>query len=751
MTISRVPGYSLLSNLDRQGIDLEFTTQGNTLVYMDFANFNVGIKTDSPQESLEVLGNVLITQGNLLSSGNGVYNLGSATSQWNTVYANNVSAGNFTSEFITGTILTNAQPNITSVGTLGNLTVDTFINAGNVITANIIATEITSNSTVNAQSINSETVVTGNISGNLITSSQPYISTLSNITITQDLTVLGNTAVNELTANIIYENGNRVVTSNSNVIVTGDVYGYGNISNIALTLQDTGVIAGIYGSADDEYADRIPKITVDSKGRITNIANVTLTQVGNITFNDTTISANTDITITALNNGNITLSPEGTGIVIIDGDDAVRIPSGDNSTRPYDPEIGYIRYNTDIGDIEYWDGNSWKTPGLSTVDSQIITPDGVSDEYILAEEATAESVIVIINGTVQQPQTAYQVTGNAITFSETPLTSDIIEVRSIIGGIVAVQSLSYGETEVTLTQGNINVTGNILPSSNEIYDLGSTGLKWRDLYLSGNTIILGNSRISTNGSTLQFTAEGSETPINLGEGGTSGISPSAKWEEYSDLIINSTGASSTGSASTVIGGEFTSYASTAGSVTFTNGAAGHPGICALTTGAGTGTSVGIIKTSTPAASVAQIYIGAGELIYETLVNITALHDGSNAGFFRFGFMDEISGAPLNGIHAQCGTSADNWTLFCRANGASVSNAGTTTATIGWHHIKIIVNAAGTSASLYVDGNLEATVSSGLPSAGMSYGAQLQKTSGTTAISMEVDLFHVQQVFSTPRY
>ena len=39
MAISRVPGYSLLQDLDRQGTDLQFTTLGNTLVYMDFSNF----------------------------------------------------------------------------------------------------------------------------------------------------------------------------------------------------------------------------------------------------------------------------------------------------------------------------------------------------------------------------------------------------------------------------------------------------------------------------------------------------------------------------------------------------------------------------------------------------------------------------------------------------------------------------------------------------------------------------------------
>ncbi len=55
----------------------------------------------------------------------------------------------------------------------------------------------------------------------------------------------------------------------------------------------------------------------------------------------------------------------------------------------------------------------------------------------------------------------------------------------------------------TFTNNNISlntqttITGNILPTSNISYDLGSSNLKWRDLYLSGDTIYLGNTLIST--------------------------------------------------------------------------------------------------------------------------------------------------------------------------------------------------------------------------------------------------------------
>ena len=49
--------------------------------------------------------------------------------------------------------------------------------------------------------------------------------------------------------------------------------------------------------------------------------------------------------------------------------------------------------------------------------------------------------------------------------------------------------------------GNTSVTGSILPSSTLTYDLGSANLRWRDLYLSGNTLNLGTASITTDANT----------------------------------------------------------------------------------------------------------------------------------------------------------------------------------------------------------------------------------------------------------
>ena len=278
----------------------------------------------------------------------------------------------------------------------------------------------------------------------------------------------------DISAVTITENTYRVLTTDSNIQVTGDAIGSGTYSNIALTLADSGVVAGIYGSADDEIADKVPKITVDSKGRITSIANVSLTQVGNLSFNDTTISTTSSITLNSANNGNITLNANGTGIVKISGNDAIAIPSGNTSTRPSTVSSGYLRYNTDIGTIEFYNGEDWtNNQSAASMTSQNIVPDGITNVFTLYDTATTNGVLVSINGTMQQPNTAYTVNGKIITFTEIPLPTDAIEVRAMALIISSVTAISDGTTRAETD----SVTGEIrfINAGTENVSISQTG------------------------------------------------------------------------------------------------------------------------------------------------------------------------------------------------------------------------------------------------------------------------------------
>jgi hypothetical protein len=837
MAIGRVPGPALLSNLDRQGLDLQFTTNSNSLVYMDFANFKLGVNTAAPTDTLTVNGDVGVA-GNITPSLDNQFTIGEPGNRFKNIYVGNLAVGG--------------------------------------------------------------------------------------------IELSGNISADNVFANLIYEDGNRVLTVQSNIIVSGDVTGFGSNSNVAVTLVDTGVVAGTYGAGDDEYADLIPKITVDSKGRITAISNVALTQIGNISFNDTTISSTSNISITTVDqqifvgasrisnaadpedpqdvvtlayldaqldldkrsisanntsvsivdnnisagviefvadganianvsvettefksnvvtfgnlsvhgqtlytSGNIILDAQGAGVVQFAGGDAIGLPVGDNSGRPSSPQIGYIRYNTDIDSVEYWNGTAWYSPDINTMASQIITPNGVDDTYTLDEAASNETAIVIINGTVQQTQVAYQISGYSITFSEVPSVTDIIEVRTMNVGAVSVQSLSYGNTSVTLSYGNVNTTGDIIPTATETYNIGSNDLRWKEIYLSGNSIYLGNTQITTDGVSLQFLAEGSETPINLGEGSGSGdrgytgsqgaigytgssgsgsgasvttsiVPPStpsdgdlwwneeegqlkiyyddgnsSQWVDASASAIGYTGSLGytgsqgligyTGSSGSGINpasrweeyyelvtfnlAEFAQYATgTGATVNYNAASVGHPGVIEFITGSTSTGQAGILKTSAPQTTgLGNMVFGGGEIVYEALVEIPVLwNTGVEEGFIRAGFMDEIAGAPTNGAHMQYQSTDTRPYLFTRSAGSSTIVLGTTPLTTGWHHIKIVVNSTATSVSMYVDGVLEATSTTNIPTAGVSYGANIQKGTGTTSYTYRVDMFRVYQTFSTPRY
>ena len=62
----------------------------------------------------------------------------------------------------------------------------------------------------------------------------------------------------------------------------------------------------------------------------------------------------------------------------------------------------------------------------------------------------------------------------------------------------------------------LEVAGSIVPSSNVVYDLGSATLRWRDLYLSGNSINLGGTTISRDATTggIKFIDPATNQPLD---------------------------------------------------------------------------------------------------------------------------------------------------------------------------------------------------------------------------------------------
>ena len=107
------------------------------------------------------------------------------------------------------------------------------------------------------------------------------------------------------------------------------------------------------------------------------------------------------------------------------GSTGVVLPTGSSETRPEYPTFGMIRYNTDVGLVEFFNGSVWNT--LSTGGSISYTVDdftgnGVKTVFTMTiAEDVAENIIVFVGSIYQDPATSYTVDGGYdITFTSAP-------------------------------------------------------------------------------------------------------------------------------------------------------------------------------------------------------------------------------------------------------------------------------------------------------------------------------------------
>jgi hypothetical protein len=206
----------------------------------------------------------------------------------------------------------------------------------------------------------------------------------------------------------------------------------------------------------------------------TPLTNLTLSNVGTYL---TTYTGN----LSAGNiSGNIftdTISPL-SGVTVFNSTAAIGLPVGNNSERPA-ASAGFFRFNSDSGTVEFYNGTSW-IPFQNSISDQQIDPSiqGVSQTYALTQVAATEGLLVSINGVVQRPGTAYNVTNypattvaNVLTLYESVSVNDVIDVR-YIASATSVTLTGLGED--ISTTGNISATGITLTSAIQFANLTTT-------------------------------------------------------------------------------------------------------------------------------------------------------------------------------------------------------------------------------------------------------------------------------------
>lgn len=351
-----------------------------------------------------VSANYFIGNGSTLTNITGANITGNAPFAGTANYANTANAvaganvtGQVGNALIAGTVYTNAQPNITSTGTLTSLTVSGNANltGANVFLGNVSNLHITGGSSTYVLSTDGA----GNLSWVAPTTSAGG-SGNANISGSNTQIFFNDANSNTLgsSANLTFDKGTKTLTTDRAVLVNGANLG-SNISNVY-----------IGGGASSQI------LSTDESGNLAWIAQPTaVITVDNFTGNGVQTTFTLSTTPTSINQ------------TIINYNGAFQLRnaytlSGANVVFSEAPANGsYIEVTTTIG----------ATAGTGAFVTRTYTGNGVQNTFTVTSGATVSSVLVTENGLVQTPTTDYTISGSTLTFATAPANAVLVQVREL--------------------------------------------------------------------------------------------------------------------------------------------------------------------------------------------------------------------------------------------------------------------------------------------------------------------------------
>ena len=162
---------------------------------------------------------------------------------------------------------------------------------------------------------------------------------------------------------------------------------------------------------------------------------------------------------------------------------------------------------------------------LFTTDN--FTGDNTTTAFTLSSDVPdANTLMVAVDGVFQRAPIHYTASGNTITFTSAPPSSSNVHVRHL--GFRTTQSITALPANTTITQPTLEsptvnatisitsgarVSGNVIPSANTIYDLGSASLRWANIYT-------GDLHLSNEGRTAGNLVDGTKGNWTVQEGET---------------------------------------------------------------------------------------------------------------------------------------------------------------------------------------------------------------------------------------
>jgi len=176
-----------------------------------------------------------------------------------------------------------------------------------------------------------------------------------------------------------------------------------------------------------------------------------------------------------------------------------------------------------------------------------------------------------------------------------------------------------------------------------------------------------------------------------------------------------------------------------------------PGTMTNRTGAGTAAGA-IVSYGSANAIDWPFVIGGGEITVQMRVRVSALSDGTNTYAVRVGFGDIATPAAINdGICFEyTSTVSANW--YRTVYNAGTPNATDTTvaASTTFQTLKIVINAAGTSAEFFINGVSVGTDASTFPTGSMGWFMYILKSAGTTSRDFTCDYVTIYQKLTSTR-
>jgi len=459
-------------------------------------------KVDNDTTAFDGGGNISVKAGaNLVTP-----NIGAATGTSLTV-TGNITADNVIANTDVSTVTVTASGNVSG----GNIVTAGVVDAtGNVIGGNLVTSGDVTTNTVTASGNITAPYLIGNVDGTTAeftgnVTADYFLGNVDGATAVFSGNVTADTFIGNIQGNIDAGGANTNIQFNDDDILAGDANFTFDKATAQVTIAGSLVTDNVVVDGDD-ITSLGSELTINGAGGDVNFrvagdneANLFIVDAGSDTV---LIGTDTATTNAALKIGTT---------------NSILIPVGNTLQRPDTPVTGMVRFNTTIDNLEFYDADSWTPAGsqFTVIVADSFNGDGSTVVFTLSEDSTTAGTIVAINGVLQEPTTAYSVSGNVLTFTEAPESSDVIDARilSTTTTVTSLQNISGNALlEASQTSADFLLTGNLLPTANITYNLGSNTARWNDIFLANSTIYLGNAQISANATSLIFTnPEGAQT------------------------------------------------------------------------------------------------------------------------------------------------------------------------------------------------------------------------------------------------